>query len=274
MLNQFDFEVSIIIPVFNGKKFLDETILSVLNQTFRNFEVILIDHASTDSSLEIMKYHQKKDDRIKIIQLDINKGGPAYPRNEGIKASAGEYIAFLDADDVWLPEKLERQLEFIQKNRLNFSSCYCTLIDEQNQEVSLGWKSAFLYKILSKKTICDVIKYNFILTSSVIIAKEILLNFNENKNYIAVEDFDLWLRILVGQKVVYKYQDENLIQYRLVKNSISDRNNELRQELKANLVLATFLLDNEHYILCYFKRLFFYLFRKAVSLKIKKLLTR
>ncbi|OYZ57444.1 MAG: hypothetical protein B7Y17_06385, partial [Sulfuricurvum sp. 24-42-5] len=91
-------KVSVITPVYNGEKYLEETILSVLNQTFTNFEYFLINHASTDSSLEIIKRFAALDPRIKIIELEINKGGPAYPRNEGIKHAQGEYIAFIDAD--------------------------------------------------------------------------------------------------------------------------------------------------------------------------------
>lgn len=274
MPNEYAPLVSVIIPLYNTEKFIAQTIQSVINQTFTNWELIIIDDCSTDKSTQIVNNLMAIDKRITLITSPLNFGGPAKPRNIGIENSRGAYIAFLDADDIWLPEKLEKQLKFIQTNNLNFSSCYCTLIDEQSKEVPLGWKSTLIYKMFSKQTTCDVIKNNFILTSSVIVDKKVLLNFNENKDYIAVEDFDLWLRILVEQKTAYRYQDENLLQYRLVNNSISDRTNELRQELKANLVLAKFLLDNERYIWCYFKRLFFYLFRKAISLEIKKLLTQ
>jgi hypothetical protein len=109
--------------------------------------------------------------------------------------------------------------------------------------------------MFSKGTLCDVIKHNFILTSSVIVAKKILLPFNESKNYIAVEDFDLWLHLLVEPSTAYKYQNEKLIQYRLVNNSTSERTNEWHQELKANLAIANFLLNNKQYIWCYYHRL-------------------
>lgn len=264
MLNKNIPLVSIIIPLYNAEVFIAQTIQSVLDQTFMDWELIIVDDCSTDRSTKIVNQFAAADSRITLIESAINFGGPAKPRNIGIENARGEYIAFLDADDIWLPEKLEKQLEFIRTNNLNFSSCYCTLIDEQCKEVPLGWKSTLIYKMFSKKTTCDVIKNNFILTSSVIIAKELLLDFNENKDYIAVEDFDLWLRILVEQKSAYRYQDENLIQYRLVNNSISERTNELRQELKANLVLAKFLLDNKQYIWCYLQRLFFHLFFKKI----------
>jgi teichuronic acid biosynthesis glycosyltransferase TuaG len=262
MLNKNIPLVSIIIPLYNAEVFIAQTIQSVLDQTFMDWELIIVDDCSTDRSTKIVNQFAATESRITLIESAINFGGPAKPRNIGIENARGEYITFLDADDIWLPGKLEKQLEFIQTNNLNFSSCYCTLIDEQSKEVPLGWISTLIYKMFSKKTTCDVIKNNFILTSSVIIAKELLFDFNENKDYIAVEDFDLWLRILVEQKTAYRYQDENLIQYRLVNNSISERTSELRQELKANLVLAKFLLDNKQYIWCYLQRLFFHIFLK------------
>lgn len=265
MLNKNLPLVSIIIPLYNAETFIAQTLQSVLDQTFREWELIVVDDCSTDKSRQIVNQFAVTDNRITLIESAINFGGPAKPRNIGIEKAKGEYIAFLDADDIWLPEKLEKQLKFIQTNNLNFSSCYCTLIDEQNEEIPLGWKSAFLYKILSKKTICDVIKNSFILTSSVIISKKALLNFSENKNYIAVEDFDLWLRILVEQKTAYRYQDENLIQYRLVNNSISERMNELRQELKANIVLTHFLLEHQEYFPCWFYRILFFYFRRSIK---------
>jgi teichuronic acid biosynthesis glycosyltransferase TuaG len=108
MMQNCNIKVSIVTPVYNGENFLEETIHSVLNQTFTEFEYLLIDHASTDSSRQIMQKFQALDNRIKILELTINKGGPAYPRNEGMKVAQGEYIAFLDADDIWLPEKIRK----------------------------------------------------------------------------------------------------------------------------------------------------------------------
>lgn len=97
--------ISIITPIFNGEKYILETIQSVLDQTYTNWEMMIVDNKSTDNSIEVIK--TVCDDRIKIIHLEYNSGGPARPRNVGLDNAKGEYIAFLDADDVWLPASLK-----------------------------------------------------------------------------------------------------------------------------------------------------------------------
>lgn len=99
--------VSIVIPTYNRARFLGRLVRSVLNQTYKNFEVIVADDASTDDTAEIIKTF--KDDRIRYIRHESNAGAAA-ARNTGIKASRGEYVAFQDSDDEWLPEKLEKQM--------------------------------------------------------------------------------------------------------------------------------------------------------------------
>jgi glycosyltransferase involved in cell wall biosynthesis len=105
---------SIILPVFNGEKFISETIQSILQQSFTNWELIVIDDGSTDKSAGIVKDFCKLDNRIKLLQ-QTNKKQPA-ARNAGMKIAQGEWIAFIDADDLWLPAKLELQYQFINKN--------------------------------------------------------------------------------------------------------------------------------------------------------------
>ena len=107
-------KVSVIIPTYNRQKLLPKAIKSVLNQTFKNFELIIVDDGLTDNTKEIIKEFQKRDPRIKYIWQE-NFGAPAGPKNTGIKNSKGEYIAFLDDDDEWLPEKLERVIEIPPK---------------------------------------------------------------------------------------------------------------------------------------------------------------
>ena len=267
MLNKNLPLVSIIIPLYNAETFIAQTLQSVLDQTFREWELIVVDDCSTDKSRQIVNQFAVTDNRITLIESAINFGGPAKPRNIGIEKAKGEYIAFLDADDIWLPEKLEKQLKFIQTNNLNFSSCNCSLIDEQNTEISLGWKGTFANKIFSKKTLCDVIKHNFILTSSAIIHKDIVLNFNESTNFISVEDYDLWIRTLSQKNTRYKYQNEKLIIYRVVTQSVSQRSQTLRQELKSHIVLSNFMLDHQEYIWCWYHRILIHLFYKQIKKK-------
>lgn len=106
-------KVSVIIPTHNRAHLIGRSIQSVLNQTYQDFEIIVVDDGSTDNTREVIKEFQRKDKRIKYIKHSKNKGGSA-ARNTGIKTSRGEYIAFQDSDDEWFPEKLERQMGFFK----------------------------------------------------------------------------------------------------------------------------------------------------------------
>ena len=109
--------VSIITPSYNSEKFISMTIDSVLRQTYRNWEMIIVDDASTDNTCTIIYDYCKKDNRIKLIRLKKNSGA-AVARNRAIEKSKGKYIAFLDSDDIWLPEKLK-----IQDYEIGRASC-------------------------------------------------------------------------------------------------------------------------------------------------------
>ena len=114
MKNSF---ISVIVPTYNRADLISETIESILNQTYKYFELIIVDDGSTDNTEEVIR--KFKDSRIKYIKTD-NWGGPARPRNTGIKKTKGEYIAFCDDDDIWLPKKLEKQIrvfKFLMKQR-------------------------------------------------------------------------------------------------------------------------------------------------------------
>ena len=113
-LEQIKDLVSVVTPVHNAEKYIETTLKSILNQTYKNLEVILVDDASKDSSREIIKKYEKIDSRVRPILLD-NNVGVANARNEGIKNARGQYIAFLDSDDIWLEEKLEEQIIFMQE---------------------------------------------------------------------------------------------------------------------------------------------------------------
>lgn len=124
--------VSIITPVYNAAAFLNQTIDSVLGQTFTNFEYILINDKSTDNSLEILEAYQAKDSRIKVITLQENSGA-AIARNTGLAAAAGRYIAFIDSDDTWHSEKLEKQLKFMENHHYEFTYTDFALMSETGE---------------------------------------------------------------------------------------------------------------------------------------------
>ncbi len=189
--------VSVIIPAFNSGKFIRETIESVLNQTYNNFEIIVVDDGSTDDTISILKNLELNDKRLTYYQIE-HSGRPAVPRNFGIKKSNGELIAFLDADDIWVKNKLEKQLTEFKKHPdyIFIYSMSVTFGDvnlfSKNYEVL-----PLLHKAVKNKT--DLLKIgNTITCSSVLVKKEALLKvsgFDEDENLKAVEDYDLWIRL-------------------------------------------------------------------------------
>ena len=132
--------VSIITPVYNAEKYLEETILSVINQSYKNWELLLIDDCSTDKSYEIIQEYLKIDKRIKYLKNERNSG-PAITRNRGLENSKGEYIAFLDSDDFWKEDKLKNQINFMKEN--NIFMCHGIIND--------GRKGNMLKKIITEQ---------------------------------------------------------------------------------------------------------------------------
>jgi len=239
--------VSVILPVYNAEKYLDETIQSVLCQTYCDFELIIINHACTDNSADIIKQYIKSDERVVSIELDINKGGPAYPRNEGIKKAHGEYIAFIDSDDVWLPNKIEEQLSFMKENKLNFSSSNILVIDENSEPLkmlSMMYKVKLFYRSffnLQK----DFVMNNFIVLASVMVSRHVIEFFNEDPNYIAAEDYDLWLRLLGKKDVSFGLSRKPLIKYRFMSNSLSKIGNQQQQVRALHSTVDYILLEKK-----------------------------
>jgi glycosyltransferase involved in cell wall biosynthesis len=109
-------KVSVLMPIHNEEKYLEEAVTSVLNQSFKDFELIIINDGSNDKSLEIALHLSKKDERVKVIDLKKNVERSA-ARNRGLKIAKGEYIAFLDGDDLYHKDKLKKQVEFLEKNK-------------------------------------------------------------------------------------------------------------------------------------------------------------
>lgn len=112
--------VSIIIPNYNCARYIAQTIESVIAQIYQDWEMIIVDDCSTDGSYETAKEYAEKDSRITVYRMEQNSGAAAC-RNKAIELSQGDYLAFLDSDDLWLPEKLERQLRFMRENDCDFS---------------------------------------------------------------------------------------------------------------------------------------------------------
>ena len=125
--------ISIIVPVYNSEKFIGDTIKTVEQQTYKNWELILVNDCSTDNSTSIIEEQIKKDNRIKLINLQENSGA-AIARNNGIEEAKGRYIAFLDADDFWDKEKLKEQISFMKENNYAFTFTGYEFSDENGKK--------------------------------------------------------------------------------------------------------------------------------------------
>ena len=203
--------VSIITPVYNAEAYIEATMSCVMEQSYQEWELILVDDGSTDTSVELIQAMQQKDTRIKLFQNSENMG-PAHTRNLGIKHAQGRYLAFLDSDDIWLPEKLQKQIIFMQEKQIALSYTTYTLVYEES-----GRRSLFEvpeqtdYKALLKRPVigCSTAIYDRDMLGTVyfpVIRKR--------------QDFALWLKILREHGPAYGVQ-ESLVDYAVRPNSLS-----------------------------------------------------
>ncbi len=204
--------VSVIMPSYNSEFFLKESIESVVNQTHSNWEMIIVDDCSKDKSVDIVKEFIKKDSRIQLIVNSVNEGA-AVSRNKAIKQAKGDYVAFLDSDDLWLETKLSDQLDFMVNNNYSFTYTYYDQIDELN----LFLKS--VNKMPIKVNYLDTIKHNKIGCLTVIFKKDA---FNDYfmPQIRKRQDFGLWLKLLKQSEYAYCLP-KTLAKYRIRENSIS-----------------------------------------------------
>lgn len=222
--------VSIIMPAYRSADFIEESVQSVIKQTHQNWELLIIDDASKDNTVSIIKKFEILDSRIRLFQNDTNQG-VGVSRNIGIKAAQGAYIAFLDSDDLWLPEKLEVQLEFMQDHDLAMTYSSYSLIDESGKD--LYKKVAALPTLSFQK----LLKSNYVGNLTGIYSVERI-----GKIYSPAlrkrQDWALWLTILQKIKST-KGISQPLAKYRIREESIS--NNKLGL-LKYNyLIYSEFL---------------------------------
>lgn len=208
--------VSIITPVYNAEKFIGETIESVINQTYTEWEMILVDDCSTDKSADIVKIFCERDSRVKYHKLEINSGA-AVARNTALEIARGKYIAFLDSDDLWDKDKLTFQLEFMKKNNIGFSITDYSLITEEGKSYNKVNKDIIVPKEIDYNFL---LKNTVILCSSVIIDKSIIGDFRMTLIR-AGQDTATWLSILKRGFKAYGL-NQNLAKYRQVKGSISN----------------------------------------------------
>lgn len=205
--------VSVIIPVYNAEKIVGYTLDSVINQTYKNLEIICVNDCAKDNSLEVLSEYAKKDKRIKVLSNEKNSG-VAVTRNNALKAATGDYIAFVDADDVWHLEKVEKQIKFMLDNDYKLTYTSVQFIDNDN---NLTGKK---FIIPEEVTFNKLLKQNVITLSSAIISKEILGDRLFHDDHLH-EDFIMWLEILKNDITKAYGLKEILVDYRLTPGSKS-----------------------------------------------------
>ncbi|HAS6938352.1 TPA: glycosyltransferase [Vibrio vulnificus] len=198
--------VSIIMPCYNAEKYLIESISSVIEQSLTSWELLVVDDKSTDSSRDIILGFN--DERIKLLELDNNTGSPSGPRNVGLKHARGQFVAFLDSDDLWLKDKLKEQIDFMMSNDISFS---CT-----------GY---FLFGDREAKYIPPhVVDYSSLLSNNsigcltAVIRKSVIQSMSFPN--VGHEDYALWLQILRAGYTCHALQ-KPLARYRVVQGSVS-----------------------------------------------------
>lgn len=220
--------VSVIIPAYNCAPYLAETVNSVQQQSYPHFEIIIVNDGSTDSTLDVANQLAQKDSRIKVLSHSNSKQGKT--RNAGVAAASGKYIAFLDGDDIWFPNKLELQLNALQQQGVDlvFSDGFICL----NNNLNLREHTfQILQKILDRNDLELFYRQNQVPTSTVVCTKtafEKAGGFDEEPEVQNCEDYLLWVRMLDKGCRFYGL-DENLILYRVHPNSsTATRINQLR----------------------------------------------
>ncbi len=236
--------VSIITPNFNSEKFLRQTAASVFMQSYPRWEWIIVDDGSTDGSPEILKELANLNPRVRIFFLESNQG-PAIARNFAIEKSTGDYLAFIDSDDLWLPNKLKVQVAFMEKTNFYFSHHSYRRISED------GERTGQLIEAGLEVSAAGLLKNRGIGNLTVMLKKKPLLPLKMEK--CAHEDLLFWYRILAKHKILARGIPEDLARYRVVANSRSNN-----KKLAAQNVWKTYrgpmrlsLFRATYYFFCY-----------------------
>ena len=248
-------KVSIITPLYNSAPYIERTIQSVQKQSFFEWELIVIDDCSSDNGIQVVEEWARRDSRIKVLKNSVNSGA-AISRNKGIEAAKGKYIAFLDSDDQWHKEKLEKQIGFMQEKNVGFTYSYYNHIDEEGKEISattnLPEKVDYVSLMKSNKIGCLTAMYDTSFFGKVYM-----------KNIRKRQDYTLWLQLLKKTKYAYCVP-EVLATYTVRKGSVSSNKWSL---IKYHWIIYRRIekqsfIKSLYYLFCYF---IYY-----VSIKFKK----
>lgn len=212
--------VSVIVGVYNKERFVGECLQSVLAQTYPNWELIVVDDASTDGSLEEVERAVDGDSRVRILRRKENSGHPGVARNQALRVAKGQYVAFLDADDRWHDDKLERQVAFMENHpEYPFAHTRCMVIDAQGQ--SMGLRHGGNYPA-NGDCLDALLEHCFICTSSVMIRMDALKQvgeFSEEPCFKSGQDYEFFVRCAKAFPVAMP--EEALVDYRWFDGSVS-----------------------------------------------------
>lgn len=205
--------VSVIMPAYNAEKTIRDSVRSVIDQTVKDLELIVIDDGSADGTVDILSELANTDSRIRFFQNEKNSGA-SFTRNRAVELAEGEWIAFLDSDDIWHPEKLERQLALVD-NDPDMVICYTasSFIDDG------GKPYGYVMPAVERLTYNMLLRRNLMSCSSVMIRSSVMKNIKMPSDKMH-EDYYVWLAVLREYGVAYGI-DEPLLIYRLSKNSKS-----------------------------------------------------
>lgn len=206
--------VSIVIPVYNAEKYLKDTIDTIQNQTYDNWEAIFVDDCSNDNSVSIIKKEQKKDKRIKLIKNEVNSGA-AISRNNGVNNANGMFICYLDADDKWDSKKIEKQVNFMKKKKCAFSFTGYEFCDEY---CNPNGKKVYVHDTINYK---QALKNTTIWTSTVMFNMQKLSKEDIQMPNVKSEDTALWWKILRTKVDIAYGLNEILSYYRRTSFSLS-----------------------------------------------------
>lgn len=214
--------VSIVVPTYNAAKYISITLESVADQTFTDWELLIVDDCSSDETCALVQKWVQKDERIRLEILSTNSGGPAKPRNVGVRLAKAKYIALLDSDDIWHPRKLEAQIVAMRRQKNEFcctaNRYFRNIADVDFQEIGDTGDLHCFFTTFRQNSMKARIP-----TSSVILSKDYLLEFPfcEAARYKAVDDYHCWLRVLEKHGDCLKI-DAPLLYYRRSQGQLSE----------------------------------------------------
>lgn len=239
--------ISVIIPLYNAEKYIAETLDSVLQQSYSHLEVIVVDNGSTDGSRSIVEAYINSDKRVVMLSMETNSGGPAKPRNLGLDKARGEFVCFLDADDVWLKHKLEYQLQNA-KAGYNFLCGQADYIDAQSKSLP---SPGFFQKLLASNTLTvEALSWqNPVITSSVMLKRELIgdSRFDEDRLLAGAEDCVLWMSLLAKEQCSASLSQDVLLLYRILGNSTSRQGGRAKAHVLKEYAMCKFALSHKYY---------------------------